>query len=396
MDKSRGGTGERASDARNRTGLRRLRGNPAIKGLCLREGVIGGSPTAPNNSVFSRTAIQSASGTTITWSGHSMRCLILDCSSVLSSINSMRNHVKKFHHSCNIMVKNSCKSSLHYPSTVSLSSSIHRKRKDINDMLWKKNQLLKFGVWNVRTLKGVGRTDLLAKELITTDITLCGITETHLPSAGMMDLDEDSCYHLLFSGPPELASRGVGLVVRHNVIKSLNSFDPISDRILRADFLTDKGILNVIVGYAPTEQCEEVVKEEFYQQLDVAMHKTGSLVVVLGDFNARLGKAVSKVVGQFGLSKSTSDNGVRLIEFCQAHNLGITNTFFQHKNIHTATWYPPNPKLQPSLKDYVLVKQSIQKMVHYTRVRRGPNFDSDHKLVCSKMVLKLQKPRGKR
>ena len=60
--------------------------------------------------------------------------------------------------------------------------------------------------------------------------------------AGMMELDEDSCYRLLFSGPPKLASRGVGLVVRHNVLKSLESFDPISDTILRAGFLTDKGI----------------------------------------------------------------------------------------------------------------------------------------------------------
>ena len=67
-------------------------------------------------------------------------------------------------------------------------------------------------MWNVRTLKGVGRTDLLAKKLIITDITLCGITETHLPGAGMMDLDKHSCYRLLFSVPPELASRGVGLV----------------------------------------------------------------------------------------------------------------------------------------------------------------------------------------
>ena len=124
MDKSRGGAGERASDARNRTELRRLRGNPAIKGLCSWEGVIEGSPAAPNNSVCSRTTILSASGTTITWSVHSMRCPILDCYSVLSSVNFMRNHVKKFHHICNIMVKNSCKSSLHYPSTVSLSSSI--------------------------------------------------------------------------------------------------------------------------------------------------------------------------------------------------------------------------------------------------------------------------------
>ena len=142
--------------------------------------------------------MQSASDTTTTWSGHSMRCPILDWSNVLSSVNSMRNHVKKFHHICKIMVNNSCKSSLHYPSTVSLSSCFHHKRKEINDVMWKKNQFLKSGVWNVRTVKGVGRTDLLAKEFITTDITLCGITETHLPGAGMMDLDEDSCYSLVF------------------------------------------------------------------------------------------------------------------------------------------------------------------------------------------------------
>ncbi len=86
----------------------------------------------------------------------------------------------------------------------------------------------------------MGRTDLLVKELITTDITLGGITETHLPGASMMDLDEDSCYCLLFSGPPELASRGVGLVVRHNVLKSLKSFDPISGRRLLADFSLTK------------------------------------------------------------------------------------------------------------------------------------------------------------
>ena len=105
-----------------------------------------------------------------------------------------------------------------------------------------------------------------------------------------MDLDDDSCYRMLFSGPLELASRGVGLVVRYNVLKSLKLFDRISDNILRADFLTDKGILNVIVGYSPTEQCKVVVKNDFYRQLYVAKHKEGSLVVVLGDFKARLGR----------------------------------------------------------------------------------------------------------
>ena len=179
----------------------------------------------------------------------------------------MRNHVKKFHYICNIMVKSSCKSSLHYLQLFSLNSSFHCKQKEINDVLWKKNQLLQFGVWNVRTLKGVGGTDLLGKELITTDITSCGITETHSPGACIIDLDKDSCYCLLFSEPPELDSRGVGPVIRHNVLKSLKSFDPISKRILRADFLTDRGILNVTVGYTPTERYKDVVTDESINNL---------------------------------------------------------------------------------------------------------------------------------
>ena len=74
VDKNRGGAGERAGDTRNRTVLQRLRGNPTIKGLCSQEGVIEGFSAAPNNSVCSRTAIQSASGATnnMVWSFHEM------------------------------------------------------------------------------------------------------------------------------------------------------------------------------------------------------------------------------------------------------------------------------------------------------------------------------------
>ena len=35
----------------------------------------------------------------------------------------------------------------------------------------------------------------------------------------------------------------------------------------------------------------------------------------------------------------------------------------------------------------------MRSMVHDTRVKRGPDFESDYKLVVSKLVLKLQKPK---
>ncbi|XP_062498945.1 uncharacterized protein LOC134176285 [Corticium candelabrum] len=85
---------------------------------------------------------------------------------------------------------------------------------------------------------------------------------------------------------------------------------------------------------------------------------------------------------------------MRLLDFADAYELVVTNTLFQHKHIHTANWYPPSGCLQPSVKDFILVKHRMRSMVYDTRVKRGPDFKSDHKLVVSKLVLKLKKPKN--
>ena len=68
----------------------------------------------------------------------------------------------------------------------------------------------------------------------------------------------------------------------------------------------------------------------------------------------------------------------------------MTNTFFPHIHIHQATWYPPDPSRAPSLKDYILVKPRLMASVLDTRVFRGADIDSDHRLVVMSIRLKLQ------
>ena len=68
---------------------------------------------------------------------------------------------------------------------------------------------------------------------------------------------------------------------------------------------------------------------------------------------------------------------------------------FQHKWIHQASWYPPNAKAQPSLKDYILVRQRMRSFILDTRVYRGADIDSDHRLVVTSIVLKLNRPKKK-
>ena len=91
--------------------------------------------------------------------------------------------------------------------------------------------------------------------------------------------------------------------MQRDVVKSVKCFDPISDRVMRVDLMTEKGVLSVVVEYAPSEQSKDEEKDLYYQQLDLAMQKNGSLVIVLGDFNARIGQERSPITGNFGLAK---------------------------------------------------------------------------------------------
>ena len=49
---------------------------------------------------------------------------------------------------------------------------------------------------------------------------------------------------------------------------------------MRVVFLTDRGVLSVVIGYGPTEQSSEEEKDIFYQLLDEAMERTGSLTIL--------------------------------------------------------------------------------------------------------------------
>ena len=89
--------------------------------------------------------------------------------------------------------------------------------------------------------------------------------------------------------------------------------------------------------------------------------------------------------------RRTSSNGEKLVSFASAHGMCVTNTVFPHKCIYQHSWYPPKPKAQASLKEYILVRQRLRLSVLDTRVFRGTDLDSDHRLVVMSLLLKLKK-----
>ena len=95
----------------------------------------------------------------------------------------------------------------------------------------------------------------------------------------------------------------------------------------------------IVVVHAPTEDSSEEDKEQFYLELDGVMRKTNGLTMIMGDFNASIGKSVQGVVGPHALGKRTSSNGEKLVSFASAHGMCVTNTVFPHKRIHQYSWY---------------------------------------------------------
>ena len=126
----------------------------------------------------------------------------------------------------------------------------------------------------------------------------------------------------------------------------------ISERVIKARIKVEDKHINFIAVYAPTEVDDEEESENFYETLQDQLVRINKKehVIVLGDFNARVGplENPSRLHGRHNPDKRNV-NGSRLVDFCNTNGLIITNTIFPHKRIHQWTWYHPNQKKDMSL-----------------------------------------------
>ena len=265
---------------------------------------------------------------------------------------------------------------------------------------------LKVASWNVRTLigdddggKGPRRkTALLAQELGRYSIDVAALSETRLSGEGSI---VENNYTIFWRGYPEGIPRhhGVGLAIKNSHLKNVVE-EPtyVSERLmtLRVPLVRGEHML-IICAYAPTLPSEEDLKDEFYDSLDSVLIKVNlkDKIILLGDFNARVGTRSDlwkDVIGAHGIG-SMNANGLRLLSLCSQHNLTITNTLFRLKTKYKTSWMHPRSK-RWHLLDYVIVRRSQVSEVFVTRAMRGASCWTDHRLIVSKMRLKIR-PRFK-
>ena len=259
---------------------------------------------------------------------------------------------------------------------------------------------LKLRTWNVRTmLTGISdnlgqindlrKTAVINNELLRLDVDIVALQETRLAEAASLR-EKDFTFFWHGKSMDERREYGVDFAVRNSLLKMIDPPSNGSERILTMRLNTTTCPVTLISVYAPTLLASSDTKDEFYENLCATLLNVPSKdqVILLGDFNARVGRdheAWPTCLGKFNVGK-VNENGQRLLEFCTRFNLCVANSFFKTKPQHKVSWRHPRSKHWHQL-DLVLVRRSILNSVKIVRSYHSADCDTDHLLVCCKIKL---------
>lgn len=263
---------------------------------------------------------------------------------------------------------------------------------------WKHKLII--GTWNVQTMLQPGKMREVADEMNRFHLDIIALQEIRWQGQGVIEKRD---FKFIYSGPAARTGQfGTGFIMNKKVSDRVIGIEPISDRICKLRMKGHFRNITLISVHAPTEDKSDEEKEEFYGKLTRVYGAVPKydLVIILGDFNAKIGKEnfLKGVAGKFSLHNESSDNGRMLVEFATACGMIIKSTSFDHKRIHLGTWRAPGTDLMSQI-DHVLVSKRHATSVVDTRAMRGPNCDTDHYLVRAVVREKLamiQKDKGEK
>ena len=253
---------------------------------------------------------------------------------------------------------------------------------------------IRIGCWNVRTMFSVGKTAQIVAEAKKYRVKVLGISECRWSGFGRLRTATRET--ILYSGRDDnVHQSGVALLLNKETAESLLDWNPVSDRIITARFNSKYIKTTCVQVYAPTNDAEPEVKDEFYEQLQAVIERAPShdMLVMMGDWNAKVGRSnqgEEGIVGKHALEGDRTDNGERFVNFCALNNLAITSTMFPHRDIHKYTWTSPDG-LHKNQIDHIAVNAKFKRSVRDTRAYRGADVGSDHNLVITETKLKLSR-----
>ena len=132
---------------------------------------------------------------------------------------------------------------------------------------------------------------------------------------------------------------GVGFLLSPHAMKSLNSIEKITSRIIVATF-NGNPETTVISCYSPTNTAEEQDAIDFYNDLSslVRAIPKHNVLILGGDMNAQIG---TSQYHKFSFHQISNRNGEHLESFLIENNLITANTRFQKGEVSCGHLHTP-------------------------------------------------------
>ena len=164
----------------------------------------------------------------------------------------------------------------------------------------------------------------------------------------------------------------------------------ISDRVAILEGNLKGAHFKIVNCYEPTQilpNKKQEIYEEFLELLQANIKtKSNQILILQGDFNAKIGKSSIKSTHKDHFSTECENkNGSLLNEFLAINNLTATNTLFKHPARHLTTWqgklnnkmvFLHNRLHHHSKKNHQL-HQKLQKLLCYKTINRSQACQSD-------------------
>ena len=262
----------------------------------------------------------------------------------------------------------------------------------------------------MRSCFRVSNKHLIISQLQKHRIQVAALSETAMYDSGISTIGEYTMIHSGISSANKTRSaHGVAICLNKEATTAWKNigavWEPIDERILMVRLQGTPINVTIIAVYSPInpsgQKTAAGASDNFYINLQHTVNKVpaNDLLLIMGDFNARVGiqqnHTSQSVVGPHATDR-INENGQRMVDFCAANNLIISNTFFQHKRVHQNTWMHPGNKQWHTL-DYTLVNRKFRSSVEDVRVHRtaAGSIGTDHHLLRTKLKFHL-KSRKKR
>ena len=238
---------------------------------------------------------------------------------------------------------------------------------------------LRVGTVNVGTLRG--REGEVVDMVDRRGLDFCCLQESRWKGGGAREMGEYKCF---WSGDKEGAG-GVAVLVARKWQEEVTEVKRVSERIMLIRIRVGKRILCLVSVYAPQAGRAMVDKEEFYDALGEVLKgvKEEEALFICGDFNGHVGGEADGYEGIHGCHGFGRRNleGELLLEFAEARELVVANTWFKKKEKQIVTYVSGGTR---SMIDYILVrKRDMRMLTDATVIPNEPCIPQHRLLFCS-------------